>query len=250
MKLKTIVENVYVLMPVLDEVENLKWLLPQLVDRWNVIIVDNGSTDGSFELAQRENVVSIMQPRRGYGSVVKMGIDHLIENKLIADDGIVIVFDADASSPVSEIDPLVNLAKSHQSSMVLAQRMQQERGSMPVHAKFGNWLQPFLIGLITGYRYKDMGPMRALSIRAYKDMELEDVSWGWNVEMQIKAVTRGVKIVERDIQYFKRKFGHSKISGSVIGSIRAAIKILYCVGYYGLKEILLKKTSKVGVETK
>ena len=76
-------------------------------------------------------------------------------------------------------------------------------------------------------------------------MQLQDASWGWNVEMQIKAITRGVHVFEKDIQYFKRKFGKSKISGSLVGSIRAAVKILYCVGYYGFSEIYKKPSSLV-----
>ncbi len=204
-------------------------------------MIDNGSTDGGLEYARSiPELHTTTCAVKGYGGAIQAGVSYLKSEHLIRHDSVLIVFDADGSSPEDQLDHFYQTVKDQENTLMIGQRTSQEQGAMPPHAKFGNWLQTFLISVVTGYRYSDMGPMRAMQYRVYQQLGLQDKNWGWNVEMQIKAIFRRVKILEIDIFYKKRKYGKSKISGSLSGSIKAGIKILYCVFYYGVSEIFNK----------
>ena len=99
-------------------------------------------------------------------------------------------------------------------------------GALDPHQKFGNWLACRLIALATGKRYKDLGPMRALSWDAVEKLDMQDRTWGWTVEMQFKAARQKLRVVEMDVPYRKRRSGQSKISGSLVGSAKAGSKII------------------------
>lgn len=223
--------NTWVIMPVLDELENLKWLLPKLSEKYHVLIVDNGSTDGSYEYCLDNGIKVIKESIKGYGKAVLSGIEHLsvIEP---SDNKVVVVFDADGTSPIESIDSVVSPITQEGFDFVIGQRTFSQLGAIPLHAKFGNWLTVFLIKLSTGHSYKDMGPLRAIKLKKINKMNMIDQNYGWNVEMQMKAVKHGLKIKEVDIKYFRRRHGKSKISGSVLGSIKAGIKILSRVVYF------------------
>ena len=119
--------------------------------------------------------------------------------------------------------------------MVIAQRTAGELGAVLWHARFGNALSVFLIRLFTGYKYRDLGPLRGLRLRSLRQLGMVDRTWGWNVEMQMKAVWQGLRIGEIDIYYKKRRFGKSTISGSVIGSVRAGTRILSRIFYFQIQ---------------
>lgn len=220
-----------VLIPVLNEAQNLAWLLPQLTSKYRVIVADNGSTDHSRLVASANGAAVTVCKTRGYGNTLLAALQTLQD-----DVQAVVILDADGSSPPHYIDTLVEPIMAGDKDIVIAQRTALEKGAMPAHARFGNWLQTTLIWLFTGYRYKDMGPLRAISAEGLARLGMEDKTWGWNVEMQMKAVYRGLRIGEIDITYQKRKYGESKISGSFIGSVRAGCRILGCVFYYFVKE--------------
>jgi len=221
----------WLIMPVLNERENLEWLLPQLVENYNVICVDNGSTDGSLETARNLAHVSLQEPERGYGSAVLKGLTFLEEHES-ANDPIVVIYDADGSSPFENIADVIRPIFEDTTDFVIAQRIMKEPKSMPLHAKFGNWLQTTLIRLFTGVQFTDMGPLRAMRLSSYFAMEMRDPTWAWNIEMQVKAAFLGMRIKEIRITYLPRKFGKSKISGSLVGSLKAGTRILWGVLYY------------------
>ncbi|MDA9951743.1 hypothetical protein N9D31_04105, partial [Oligoflexaceae bacterium] len=99
-------------------------------------------------------------------------------------------------------------------------------------ARFGNWLQVNLIVLFCKHRFKDMGPLRAMRLQNFVFLNMRDPTWAWNIEMQVKAAYHKLRIREILIEYLPRRFGHSKISGSVTGSIRAGSRIIWGVVYY------------------
>lgn len=221
---------VCVVLPVLNERDNLAWLLPKLKAEYRVLVVDNGSTDGSQKMCKRFDVTVIEQPERGYGAAIALGHDHL--RRHAPEVKVMVIFDADGTSPMAAIPLLIEPVLEGRYDLVLGQRTRQQKGAMPWHARFGNLLTTGLIGLSSGRYFLDMGPLRAITVDALERLAMTDRNYGWNVEMQMKAVHHGLAIHEQGVTYAKRRFGRSKISGSVLGSIRAAIKILYRVAYF------------------
>lgn len=232
--------NVCIVMPVLDEQDNLSWLLPRLKAKYDLLVVDNGSTDDSVLVCQRHGVAVISQAERGYGAAIAKAAEHLHDND--RDQTLMVIFDADGTSPLEAIPRLIAPITEGECDLVLGQRTTQQKGAMPWHARVGNGLTTLLIGLSTGRYFLDMGPLRALKVETLRDLNMTDRNYGWNVEMQMKAVHRGVRIEEIGVTYARRRFGRSKISGSILGSIRAAIKILYRVGYF---HVQLRRTPKL-----
>lgn len=234
--IKSLYQRTALIMPCLNEAENLKHLLPNLVESYRVILVDNGSTDGSSAIAKSFGAETVLCPQKGYGRAVLAGIGYLNKNRRwhgVPTD-YVIVFDADGTSPPHYIPNLISALHSGDYDFVIGQRNELQKGSMPGHAMFGNWLQVTLIQRLTGKKYQDMGPLRGLKLGNFNDLNLKDQTWGFNVEMQIKAAYKNYRTKEIAIVYLPRYAGKSKISGSVIGSIRAGFKILYAVAYYYL----------------
>lgn len=230
---------VCIVMPVLNEQDNLGWLLPRLKRSYPVLVVDNGSTDDSAAVCQRYDVPVIHQPERGYGAAIAKAAEYLHKER--PDLPVMVVFDADGTSPMAAIPAVLAPVLAGDSDLVLGQRTNQQKGAMPWHARFGNALTTTLIGLSTGRYFVDLGPLRAIPVATLVDLGMTDRNFGWNVEMQMKAVHRGLRIHEVGVTYVRRRFGRSKISGSVVGSIRAAAKILYRVGYF---HVTLRRTEK------
>lgn len=229
--------EVLLVIPARDEAENLAWLLPEVIARrgYRVIVVDNGSRDGTAQVARELGALVIVHPKLGYGGAVGAAFREILHNSELREGlGAVVVFDADGSSPVDAISQVVRPVLTGKADLSIGQRVSKEKGAMPLHADFGNELQTFLIRLFTGYSYLDMGPLRALSLEALAKLNMRDRTWGWNVEMQIKSAVLGFRVHEIPIVYKKRRYGRSKISGSLLGSMRAGLKILFAVVFYTL----------------
>ena len=227
--------QVAVVIPALNEAESLDWLLPQFPKSYRVVVVDNRSTDGTFDVATSRGASCIRCLDRGYGAAVQAGFAYLAKGRVPPD--VVVVYDADGTSPLGEIKHMAQDVVGEGVDLVIGQRCFLASGAMPWHARMGNLLVTRLIWILTGYRYKDMGSLRALSWKGLVQMDLEDPTWGWNVEMQIKAACRGLKIKERDISYQRRRYGRSKISGSLLGSLRASSRMMYAIFFYRFSEL-------------
>ena len=223
-----------ILMPVLDEAENLRWLLPQLVDRYRVIVIDNGSHDDSSSIAAELGAEVVHFPKRGYGGAVLAGWHYLAANDSAGECDVVVIMDADGSSSLQSLEDVAAKVRSGV-DLAIAQRTSILRGAVPAHARFGNWLSISLIGKLTGHYYVDLGPLRALKPATFHKLQMEDTTWGWNVEMQIKAVMFGLRIFELESSYQPRKHGQSKISGNLLGSLRAGVRIIYAIAFYYAK---------------
>lgn len=220
-----------VVIPALNEEEALPEVLRDLA-RWapdaHVVVVDNGSTDRTAERAEALGATVVHQPRRGYGSACLAGFAWLSQDP----PDIVVVMDGDNSDFAEDLDSLTAPIVRGDADMVLGERISQgDRGSLLPNQRFGNWLATRLIRLHTGHRYADMGPFRAVRWTSLQRLRMEDPAFGWNVEMQMKAVQRGLRIQEVPVRY-RSRIGQSKISGTVRGTVKAGIGILRATWRY------------------
>lgn len=193
----------------------------------HVIVADNGSTDRTAALAKEHGAIVVHEAQPGYGAACLAGlkwIEALGEGRY---PGAVAFLDADLADDPGELPRLCEAVAGGRADMVIGTRVNRAQpGALDPHQRFGNWLACKLIGLATGRRYKDLGPMRVVSWPCMQRLAMRDRTWGWTVEMQFKAARLGMRVRELDVPYRKRRSGTSKISGSLIGSARAGTKII------------------------
>lgn len=215
--------------PALNEALSLPSVLADLPSGVRPIVVDNGSTDDTAEVAARHGAEVVYAPRRGYGRAVQAGINHL----LASPPEILVILDADGADPADRLPELCEPIERGEADLVSTDRSRTaEPGAMTFPQRFGNRLSTALIAGITGAKYRDMGPFRAIRWSSLLALRMEDPTWGWNVEMQMKAARQGLRVLEIELPYRARKRGKSKISGSLRGALRAGVRILWAVNHY------------------
>jgi len=224
--------RVAVVIPVFNERESLPLVVADVPrDRVDeIVVVDNASTDGTPLVVQGLPARLVREERRGYGSACLAGIAALES----APPEVVVFLDGDYSDHPEELPRLLD-AISADADLVIGSRMlgNREPGALLPQARFGNALACSLIRLLYGYRYTDLGPFRAIRWDALRRLGMQDRNFGWTVEMQVKAVRKGLRIVEVPVSYRKR-VGVSKITGTVSGTLRAGLKILWTIARYGI----------------
>ncbi|TGK04618.1 glycosyltransferase family 2 protein [Leptospira selangorensis] len=220
------------LIPALNEEESLPKVLDSLfgfgILPGQILILDNGSKDLTPQIAINAGVILIQEPKRGYGAACLAGIHYLLERKISPE--FIIFMDADGSDDLNNLKDLFSaFSQDPNTNFVIGSRTlgNVEPGSLSFLQKFGNWLSCFLIRLFYGVKFTDLGPFRVLRWQSLLDLDLQDPTWGWNLEMQIKAIRKKFKIKEVPVNYSRRKGGKSKISGNLVGSLKAGAKILY-----------------------
>jgi glycosyltransferase involved in cell wall biosynthesis len=221
--------KVSVIIPVLNEEESIGSVLDHIPGDLasQVIVVDNGSVDRTVEIARNGGAQVVFESRRGYGYACLRGIQELEAPE------VVVFLDGDFSDYPEEMRLLIEPIKSGEADLVIGSRSlgKREKYSLPPHAAFGNRLASELIWWFFGFRYTDLGPFRAIRYESLKMLSMNDQTFGWTVEMQIKAVRRKLRIREVPVSYRKR-IGESKISGTIAGSIKAGSKIIWTILKY------------------
>lgn len=233
-KVRAVPGRVAIVIPALDEEEALPLVLADIPTELDahVVVVDNGSRDRTPEVAREAGATVLFQPFRGYGGACMSGIGYLAG--LAEPPEVLIILDGDhADDPAVLPSQFVQPILDDELDLVLSSRTAQaSAGSMNPVQRWGNTLQVELLRLRFGLHLTDMGPMRAIRFSSLLALEMEDRTWGWNVEMACKAARAGLRIREVPVSY-RERVGQSKISGTLSGVIRAGAKILYAFGKYG-----------------
>lgn len=204
--------------------------LPDFVDA--IAIGDYRSTDGTPEVGRRLGAVVVDVEGPGYGRACLAAIAALPPVDII------VFVDGDAADDLSAMARLVEPIIDKKADFVLGSRVlgRRERGALTPQQVFGNWLACTLIRLIWRARFTDLGPFRAISRDAYEQLAMADLNFGWTVEMQIKAVRKGLASIEIPVNY-RRRIGVSKVSGTVSGTIKAGAKILWVISREALRPV-------------
>ena len=219
--------RIALVIPALNEEQALAKLLDELPPSLfaRVIVVDNGSTDATVAVARRGGAEVVEEPRRGYGRACLAGLA-----RLGLDTDIVVFMDADGSDVPAEAARLIEPIFRGEADLVIGSRALggAEPGSLRWAQRWGNRLAVGLIRLFYGFRYTDLGPFRAIRWRSLQTLDMRDTNFGWTVEMQVKALQRGLRVAERPVSY-RVRIGKSKISGTIGGTVKAGIKILWTI---------------------
>ncbi len=196
-----------------------------------IIVVNNASTDNTETIASAAGATVLREPTPGYGRACLRGIEYLTQSQWKPD--VVVFLDADHSDYPEEISLVLKPILQGNADLVIGSRAlgKKEQGSMTPQQIFGNWLATRLLKLFYGVRFTDLGPFRAIRFSKLIELEMQDKTYGWTVEMQLKAAKKGFQCVEVPVRYRKR-IGFSKISGTVKGTLMAGYKILATIFRY------------------
>jgi glycosyltransferase involved in cell wall biosynthesis len=213
--------RVSLIIPALNEAECLAPLLAEIPAGLvaQVIVVDNGSTDATAEVARKCGVQVVAEPRRGYGAACAAGVD--------AADGDVLAFmDGDGSFAPAELPRLLAPLAQNQADLALGARRldASNRRAMPPHQRLGNQLFVGLLRLRFGLSLTDLGPFRAIRRDLLLELKMQEATYGWPLEMIVKTARRGRPIVELPVTYRPRFAGQSKVSGTLRGTILTAYR--------------------------
>jgi glycosyltransferase involved in cell wall biosynthesis len=202
-----------VILPVLDEAGPIPWVLERFPDDHRPIVVDNGSSDGSAEIAAALGATVVTESRRGFGAACFAGLQ-------AASADVVCFMDCDASLDPSELPALSGKVARGQADLVLGARRPMGRGAWPWPARAANAVLALQLRRRVGTPLTDLGPMRAARRTALLELEIADRRFGWPLEMVVRAAAAGWRIEEVPVAYHPR-VGHSKVTGTVRGTVRA-----------------------------
>lgn len=216
---------VALIIPALNEEAVIGQLLSSVPkDLFSVVIVaDNGSSDRTADIARAAGAVVVSEPERGYGAACQHAI-----HALPAGTSIVVFIQADCSEDPAEARGLLAPIQDGRADLVIGSRAlgRADQGALLPHQRFGNWLATTLIRLLYAHRYTDLGPFRAIRTGALRQLGMSDRNYGWTVEMQVKALQHGLRVVEVPVSYRVRAAGENKVSGNMKASLRAGWRII------------------------
>ena len=229
-------QSIFVIIPAYNEARSIGKVIediPEIVTE--VIVVNNNSSDTTSEVAKTAGATVLSEENRGYGSACLKGMAYISEKDIKPD--IIVFLDGDYSDYPEELTKLVAPIIEEDIDFVIGARSKRlrESGSMTFPQRFGNWLATSLMKLFFRSTYTDLGPFRAIKYQKLLALEMEDKTYGWTVEMQLKALKRKYSYVEVPVRY-RNRIGVSKVSGTVKGAIFAGIKILSWIFKYSLKK--------------
>ena len=224
-----------VIIPAYNEADSIAKVIaeiPNIVDE--VIVVSNNSTDDTEKNASAAGATVLKENRKGYGYACLKGMDYIVNQNSTPD--IIVFLDGDYSDYPSELTKIIAPIQQKNIDMVIGARVKKwrEAGSMTFPQIFGNWLATTLMRLFFGAKFTDLGPFRAIKYEKLLKLNMQDKTYGWTVEMQLKAIKQDFTYVEVPVHY-KNRIGVSKVSGTLKGAIFAGVKILGWIFKYSFK---------------
>ena len=228
-------KNIKVIIPAYNEENAIVKVLNEIPDIVSeVIVVDNNSTDTTSANAKNGGATVLFEEKKGYGYACLKGLEYV--NELDIKPDIVVFLDGDYSDYPEELLKIINPIIADNVDFVIGARVKEfrELGSMTPQQVFGNWLACFLMRLFFNSKFTDLGPFRAIKYDKLLELSMQDKTYGWTVEMQLKVLKKGFSYIEIPVRY-KNRIGVSKVSGTVKGTIMAGIKIIGWIFKYAFK---------------
>lgn len=227
--------DIKVIIPAFNEEKSIAHVinkLPKTVSE--IIVINNNSSDNTVKNAFAAGATVLTEHRKGYGYACLCGLHYVASQS--KQPHIIVFIDGDYSDYPEELDKVVAPILDDNVDFVVGARKKslREEGSMTPQQVFGNWLATFLMRLFFGAKFTDLGPFRAIKYEKLKELKMEDKTYGWTVEMQLKVLKKKMTYTEVPVRY-KRRIGVSKVSGTVKGSIFAGVKILGWIFKYSIK---------------
>lgn len=224
-----------VIIPAFNEKDSIAKVIaeiPDIVDE--IIVVNNNSTDATAEFAKKAGAMVLSEEKKGYGYACLKGLQHISIQS--PKPNIIVFLDGDYSDHPQELLSIVKPILEQDMDLVIGARNKQlrEKGSMTPQQVFGNWLATSLMKLLFKATYTDLGPFRAIKYEKLLALQMEDKTYGWTVEMQLKALKHKLSYCEVPVHY-KKRIGISKISGTIKGTIMAGVKIIRWILKYSFK---------------
>lgn len=227
--------NIKVIIPAFNEADSIAKVIhdiPEIVDE--IIVVNNNSTDNTEKNAKQTGATVLKENRKGYGYACLKGMNYVSQQENTPD--IIVFLDGDYSDYPDELNKLIQPIVEDNIDFVIGARVKQlrEQGSMTKPQIFGNWLATILMRLFFKSTFTDLGPFRAIKYNKLLALNMEDKTYGWTVEMQLKVIKQKMTYIEIPVKY-RNRIGVSKVSGNVNGAVMAGIKILGWIFKYSLK---------------
>ena len=227
---------IWVIIPAFNEAKSIALVLrdlPDLVDE--VVVVDNRSTDGTADEAEKAGATVLFEAQKGYGYACLKGIAYLAQKAKPKD--IVVFLDGDYSDYPEELEQLIDPILKNEALFSLGTRVtpQLEKKALTPQQRFGNALATQLMKLFFGSRFTDLGPFRAIEWETLEGLRMSDKTYGWTVEMQLKVLKKNIPYAEIPVRY-RPRIGVSKVSGTLRGTLMAGYKILLWIFTYSLKK--------------
>jgi glycosyltransferase involved in cell wall biosynthesis len=225
-----------VIIPAYNEADSIAHVIndiPKIVDE--VIVVSNNSTDDTESNAKNAGATVLTEPQKGYGYACLKGMEYIA--KQVTKPDIIVFLDGDYSDYPEELTQIVAPILENQIDFVIGARVKRlrESGSMTTPQIFGNWLATSLMRIMFGSTFTDLGPFRAIKYDKLLALRMEDKTYGWTVEMQLKVLKQKMSYIEIPVKY-RNRIGISKVSGTVKGAIFAGVKILTWIFKYSFKK--------------
>ena len=227
--------NIKVIIPAYNEEASIGLVvkeIPEIVSE--IIVVSNNSADNTIEVAKKAGATVLSENRKGYGYACLKGLEYISNQETKPD--IIVFLDGDYSDYPEELTNLIEPILKDNTDFVIGARISEfrKKKSMTPQQIFGNWLATFLMKLFFNAKFTDLGPFRAIKYDKLLALDMQDKTYGWTVEMQLKVLKQKMSYVEIPVHY-KTRIGVSKVSGTVKGTLMAGIKIIGWIFKYAFK---------------